>query len=99
MIVVLSLVAYRFTDAMTSEYRASVRSADMAQSRAAAAAGIHYVMAYLADRDTMLNQVGDPTYDNPALFSDILVRTDPKNPGKNARFSINLRLDAWPGSL
>src|SRR5262249_18336121 len=87
-IVVLSLVAYRFTDAMTSEYRAGVRAADMAQARAAAAAGIHYTMAYLADRDTRVNQVGDPTFDNPSLFSDILVRPDPKYSGKNARFSI-----------
>ena len=41
-IVVLSLVAYRFTDAMTSDYRASVRTADMAQARAAAASGVNY---------------------------------------------------------
>ena len=86
-IVVLSLVAYRFTDAMTSEYRAGVRTADMAQARAAAASGIHYAAAMLADRNTRISMLGDP-FNNPAAFQDIPVRTDSKSPKKDSRFSI-----------
>lgn len=86
-IVVLSLAAYRFSDSMVSEYRAGVRTKDMAQVRAAAVSGIHYAAALLADHDTLVNQVGDP-FNNPAWFQDVVVRSDPNNPGKELRFSI-----------
>ena len=50
-IVVLSLMAYRFTDSMSGEYRAGAKSADAARARAAAVSGIHYTAALLADRE------------------------------------------------
>jgi hypothetical protein len=86
-IVVLSLVAYRFTDAMTSEYRAGIRGADMVQARAAAASGIHYAAAMLSDPTTRREILGDP-FDNPSAFQDIPVRIDPNNPNRQLRFSI-----------
>ncbi|MBA2225481.1 MAG: type II secretion system protein GspK [Thermogemmata sp.] len=87
-ILVLSLVAYRFSDAMVSELRAGVRSADYAQVRAAAASGVHYAAALLADPELLALDVGNP-YDNPAYFQDIPVPLDPTNPsGKQAYFSI-----------
>jgi hypothetical protein len=87
-ILVLSLVAYRFSDAMVSELRAGVRSADYAQVRAAAVSGVHYVAALLADPELLALDVGNP-YDNPAYFQDIPIPLDPANPsGKQAYFSI-----------
>lgn len=86
-IVVLSLVAYRFTEAMTSDYRASVRSADMAQARAAAASGVNYVAALLADPTTRAEVLGN-SLNNPGRFQNIAVRTDPSKPKKDAFFSI-----------
>ena len=95
-IVVLSLMAYRFSDSMVSEYRAGVRTADTAKVRAAAVSGIHYAMALLSDRDTLMNQVGDP-FNNPSYFQDIVVGTDPNNPNKELRFSIIAVVPTAPG--
>jgi hypothetical protein len=87
-VLVLSLVAYRFSDAMVSELRAGVRSADYAQARAAAVSGLHYAAALLSDPELLALDVGNP-YDNPAYFQDIPVPLDPNNPtGKQAYFSI-----------
>ncbi|MFO0825806.1 MAG: type II secretion system protein GspK [Gemmataceae bacterium] len=88
-IVVLSLAAYRFTDSMTAEHRAAVRTSDVAQARAAAVSGIHYTAALLADRDAVSTYLGgDPTLDNSDMFSDISVREDAKNPNKTAKFRV-----------
>ena len=86
-IVVLSLVAYRFTDAMSADYRASVRTADMAQARVAAVSGIHYAAALLADPESRASLLGS-TLNNPGLFDQIPVRTDPNSVNRNAYFSI-----------
>jgi len=87
-ILVLSLVAYRFSDAMVSELRAGVRSADYAQARAAAVSGVHYVAALLSDPEWLALEVGNP-YDNPDYFQDIPVPRDPNNPtSKQAYFSV-----------
>jgi len=87
-ILVLSLVAYRFSDAMVSELRAGVRSADYAQARAAAVSGVHYVAALLSDPEWLALAIGNP-YDNPDYFQDIPVPRDPNNPsGKQAYFSV-----------
>ncbi len=97
-IVVLSLVAYRFTDSMTSEYRAGARTAEMAQARAAAVSGIHYTAALLADRESFYSILnGDPS-NNASAFSDVLVRSDPNNPNKEARFAIISIVPVAPGS-
>jgi hypothetical protein len=95
-IVVLSLVAYRFTDAMTSDYRASVRSADMAQARVAAASGVNYVAALLADPTTRADVLSN-SLNNPSLFQGIPVRTDPARSRKDASFSI-VAFDNFGGS-
>ena len=90
-IVVLSLVAYRFTDAMTSDYRAGVRTADMAQARAAAASGIHYVAAVLADPDDVRATSSSNLLNNPTLFQGIAVRSDSSKP-KKRRLLLGRRL-------
>jgi type II secretory pathway pseudopilin PulG len=95
-IVVLSLAAYRFSDSMVSEYRAGVRTSELAQARAAAVSGVHYAAAVLADRETLITQVGDPL-NNPDWFQDILVRSNPTNSNKELRFSIVSVAPVAPG--
>ncbi len=95
-ILVLSLAAYRFSDAMISQYRAGVRSADIAQVRAAAVSGIHYVAALLANPDVLALEVGNP-YDNPDFFQDVPVPLDPNDPtGKQVYFSV-INVTPLPG--
>jgi type II secretory pathway component PulK len=88
-LVVLALVAYRFTDSMSSEYRAGVRTSDVAQARAAAVSGVHYAADLVSNRDVVnLYLDGDPTYHNPGIFSDIVIRVDTGNSNKQAKFDI-----------
>jgi len=97
-IVVLSLAAYRFTDSMSSEQRAAVRASDVAQARAAAVSGVHYAAALLADPEAVTTYLnGNPTIDNPSMFSDIVVRTDQNNPNKGASFRIVAIATTAPG--
>src|SRR5262249_7288495 len=71
-----------------SEYRAGVRTADMAQTRAAAVSGVYYAAALLSDRNSFMNELNSNPFDNAAMFQDIVVRTDPNNPNKELRFTI-----------
>lgn len=72
-IVVLSLVAYRFAESMTSEYRAGVRTSEDAQVKLAAVSGLHYTAAILADRETFYGDLDGNPYDNPAIFEQFEV--------------------------
>lgn len=106
MIVVLSLLAYRFTDSMTSEYRGATRSADMVKLRGAAVSGIHYAAACLADNPniwlTMLG--GNQTlttpsiFNNPGYFADQMVYQDPNDPNRNILFSVVCVMPAYTGT-
>jgi type II secretory pathway component PulK len=88
-VVVLSLVAYRFADSMTSEHRAAVRSNDDAQAKAAAISGMHYAAAVLSDRDTFANELGGNPYDNPDIFEQFEVAAaDGTATPRKAYFSI-----------
>lgn len=95
-IVVLSLVAYRFGDAMSGEYRAAARAADWARARAAAVSGIHYAAALISDPLTRDGDLGGNIFDNPA-FADVPVWADPANPGRQARFSLLAVVPTGPG--
>jgi type II secretory pathway component PulK len=87
-IVVLALIAYRFTDAMTAESRAGVRTTDLARSRAAAISGINYMAWALTDPNTFNNTLGgNPTISSTSL-SNITVWTDPNNAQRMSQFSI-----------
>ncbi len=85
-IVVLALVAYRFTESMTAEYRAGVRTTDDAQAKFAAVSGLHYAAAVLSDRNTFYGELGGNPYDNTDIFLDVMVPTTGGR--KEARFSI-----------
>lgn len=86
-VVVLSLVAYRFTEAMTAEYRATARAADDAQAKAAAVSGLHYAAAVLADRETFYGDLDGNPFDNPPIFEQFEVATSGLG-GKRAYFSV-----------
>lgn len=61
-IVVLTLAGYQFTELMTAEYRASVRTQQAAQARHNAISGIHYAAALLADPSSFYGDLqGNPT--------------------------------------
>lgn len=89
-VVVLSLVAYRFADSMTGEYRAGVRSNDNAQAKLAAVSGLHYAAAVLSDRATFYEELDGNPFDNPDIFEefDLAAAGGVANPGKQACFSI-----------
>jgi type II secretory pathway component PulK len=70
-VVVLSLVAYRFADSMVGEYRASVRAAEDAQVKAAAVSGLHYAAAVLSDRETFYGDLEGNPFDNPDRFEEV----------------------------
>src|SRR5580692_3620874 len=102
MIVVLSLLAYRFTDAMTAEYRGATRTADMTKLRAAAVSGVMFAGASLADPNTFTQMGGSAPLANPSIFNnqsyfgDVLLYQDDKNPDKNVMFSVVSVVPATP---
>jgi type II secretory pathway component PulK len=96
-IVVLSLTAYRFADAMTSESQVAYRAAEAAQARAFAVSGVHYAMAALADPDTMSGTLGYNPYDNQGFFADVPTGPDDGNRG-GGRFALVALADSTDGS-
>lgn len=97
-IVVLSLSAYRFADAMTAEMQAAYAAAEAAQVKAFAVSGLHYAMGATADPDLVANSMsGDPTIDNPSFFANVAV--GPAKGGRGAgRFAVVGLGDAADGS-
>ncbi len=95
-VTVLSLAAYRFTDAMTSEYTVAARSAEAAQTKAFAASGVHYAMGMLSDPAAFSGTLGYNPYDNPAAFSAQPVGPATKRNG--GRFSLISVGDTYTGS-
>jgi hypothetical protein len=85
-VAILTLAAYRFSDAMLSESRA-VNSYDQAnQARLLADAGINYTAALLATQSSA-SALNNNYTNNPDYFQDILVR-DSDTPARRGRFSI-----------
>lgn len=82
-VVVLSLIAYRFTDTMSAEYRASARAGDDAQVKAAALSGLHYAAAVLSDRTTFTTELESNPFDNSTIFEG--VRLDATGDGPTRR--------------
>ncbi len=95
-VTVLALAAYRFTDAMTSEYTVAARSAEAAQTKAFAASGVHYAMGVLADPSTFSGTLNSNPYDNPGAFSAQTVGPGTKRNG--GRFSLISVGDTYTGS-
>ncbi len=88
-IVVLSLVAYRFADAMASEQQVAYRTGEAAQAKAFAISGIHYAMGVLSDPASLSNVANDYPYDNYDAFANIPVTNEgPRGGGRFAIISI-----------
>jgi hypothetical protein len=89
LVVVLSLVGYRFSDMMAAEYRAAARTGDDAQLKMAALAGLNYAAGVLSDRNTFNTQLGGNPFDNQAMFSAVPVTpADATGQPRTAYFSI-----------
>jgi type II secretory pathway component PulK len=83
-IVVLSLSAYRYSDAMGTEYRASVRNSELAQARMSALSGLHYAAGTLTDP---IGNLGGNFSNNPEMFA--AVEVGPGNPVRGgSRFTL-----------
>ncbi|QJW97187.1 type II secretion system minor pseudopilin [Frigoriglobus tundricola] len=89
-IVVLSLVGYRFADSMTSEYRAGVRLGDDAQVKMAAISGLNYAAAMLSDSTTLSSQLSGNPFDNEGTFGEVQLTPSggTASPGRAACFSV-----------
>ncbi len=89
-VVVLSLVAYRFAESMTGEYRAGVRSNDETQVKLAAVSGLHYAAAVLSDRTTFYEELDGNPFDNADIFEqfDLPMAGTTTNANKQLCFSI-----------
>ncbi len=86
-VVVLSLAAYRYADAMTSEYAVAVRATEAAKAKTAANSGVHYAMGVLADPNVFNGELGGDPSDNPSLFANYPLEDDDSELG-GTRFSL-----------
>lgn len=83
---VLSYASYRYLDAMTSEYKSSVRSTQAMQVKAYAVSGVHYAMAVMSDpnyQESLAGQIAD----NPGLFQNTNSGSG-EGPRGGGRFSL-----------
>jgi Type II secretion system (T2SS), protein K len=85
-IVVLSLTAYRFADAMSSELQVAARNSEAAQAKTFAISGIHYTMGLLADPNSLANVLNNNPFDNPDALANVTITTE--GPRGGGRFSI-----------
>lgn len=83
----LALAAYQYADLMASEYKAADSLARAAETRAAAASGVYYTAALLADKSSFTGTLASNPYDNEGTFHGIALgdRTDGRAP---AKFSV-----------
>ncbi len=90
-VVVLALVAYRFSESMVSEYRAGVRTTDAAQAKLAAVSGLHYAAAVLSDREAFYGELDGNPFDNPDIFQQIEVAAAGGSENPNRRMYFDIR--------
>jgi hypothetical protein len=95
-VVVLSLAAYQFTELMTAEYRAAVRTSDATQARLAAVSGVHYAAAMLADPNSYFGDLGGNPFADGA-FDTQPVREGP-TPRQTPRFVFVAVVPTGPGA-
>jgi type II secretory pathway component PulK len=67
----LALAAYQYAEMMSSEYKAADSLARAAQAKSAAASGVYYTAALLADKDSFTGTLGSNPYDNSGMFQNI----------------------------
>ncbi|HET6576360.1 MAG TPA: hypothetical protein VFG68_22355, partial [Fimbriiglobus sp.] len=95
-VVILSLAAYRYVDAMTAEYQVAVRSSEAAQAKVYANSGIHYAMGVLSDPATLNDQFAANPYDNSSQFANVQLGS--ADDLRSGRFSLVAVGDTGSGS-
>jgi hypothetical protein len=96
-IVVLSLAAYRFADAMTAEYQVAVRNTEAVQVRSFAYSGVYYAAGVVSDPAMLDGALGGNPFDNPGYFSNQPV--GPQDGGRQGgRFGLFAVADTCLGS-
>jgi type II secretory pathway component PulK len=83
----LALAAYQYAELMTSEYKAADSLARAAQAKAAAASGVYYTAALLADKDSFTGTLASNPYDNAGMFQRIQLG-EGENGRAPAKFSV-----------
>jgi type II secretory pathway component PulK len=91
-VVVLSLVAYQYNDAMALEYQAAQRAADAAQAKAFAVSGVHYAVGVIADPNSATLDLTN----DAGLFSNQTVG-DAAGPRGGGRFTLFNVVSTSPG--
>ena len=91
-IVLLTLVAFQFSELMLQEYAAANSSMKAVQARACADSGIYVAAAMLADKDTLKGTLGNNPYDSESQFGNVLVHDDSERT-ITGRFSIVAAID------
>ncbi len=86
-VVLLSLAAYKYSELMLAEYRASDSYSRTAQAKALADSGINYTAALLSDPTAFTSTLNSNPWDNASVFQDILVQ-DNDAATRRGRFSI-----------
>ena len=96
-VVVLALAAYQFTDLMTAESRAAARSGDAAQARLAAASGVHYAAAMLADPTSFNTTLAGNPFAAGAFAEQVVRPNDSKR--AEVRFALVAAADLGDGNF
>ena len=96
-VVVLSLAAYRYSDMMMAEYRASDRITKNVEAKTLADSGIQYAVALLSDEAALTGTLANNPYDNEGVFKDHKLVEDAK--GRFSVVSIDYSADTGTGSL
>src|SRR5262245_331513 len=91
-VVILSLVAYQYSDLMASEHRAADTAMRTAQVRLFADSGVHYAAAVLSTPDNINGVLNGNPFDNPGAFQGQVVQANGQ-PRLQGRFSIVAPVD------
>jgi type II secretory pathway component PulK len=95
-VTVLSLAAYQYSALMDAEVMAAERIRKTAEAKAFADSGIHFAMAYVADKDAFEGKLNSNPYDNAAVFQGVLVKEggSGKTQGRFSLVALNYASDA-----
>lgn len=96
-VVVLSLAAYRYSDMMMSEFRATDRIHKNVEAKALADSGIQYTIALLSDKKAITGTLANNPYDNESVFKDHKISDDAK--GRFSIVTIDYAADSTTGTL
>src|SRR5947208_8917290 len=89
-VAILALAGYQYADLTTAEYKAAANAQKLAQAKAVADSGIHYVLAIVASPDNITSYANGNLYSNADAFGSVatangvfmlIAPNDPNDPG------------------